>query len=139
MTDPASAPRTAPALLRVEHLDRPLGTGDAAPRLSWRLPGGSTAQSAYEVEVDDLRAHTADLLVGLVRAAGTQLGTGLLATPSLLPVLADTGHLDLAYELLAQDTPPSWLSMVERGATTVWEDWEGVDAGPGTHAYGCEA
>jgi len=41
-------------------------------------------------------------------------------------VLADTGHLDVAYELLHQDTPPSWLAMVERGATTVWEDWDGV-------------
>ena len=36
----------------------------------------------------------------LVREAGTHLGTGFLATPDLLPVLADHGHLDLAYELL---------------------------------------
>jgi alpha-L-rhamnosidase len=41
-----------PTHLRVEHLDRPLGIGDAAPRLSWRLPPGSTAQSGYEVELD---------------------------------------------------------------------------------------
>ena len=42
-------------------------------------------------------------------------------------MLADTGHLSVAYELLLQDTPPSWLAMVERGATTVWESWEGID------------
>ena len=47
--------------------------------------------------------------------------------PYLLPVLADTGHLDVAYELLLQDTEPSWLVMVDRGATTVWERWNGVD------------
>jgi alpha-L-rhamnosidase len=82
---------------------------------------------AFGLVPDDLRAQTADHLAALVRAAGTHLGTGFLATPSLLPVLADTGHLELAYELLAQDTPPSWLAMVARGATTVWEDWEGVD------------
>jgi alpha-L-rhamnosidase len=52
----------------------------------------------------------------------------------LLPVLADHGYLDLAYELLRQDTPPSWLTMVDRGATTVWELWEGVDAGGAPHA-----
>ena len=40
----------------------------------------------------------------------------------------------LAYELLLQDTPPSWLTMVDRGATTVWELWEGVDAGGVAHA-----
>ena len=43
-------------------------------------------------------------------------------------MLADTGHLDVAYELLFQDSEPSWLVMIDRGATTVWERWEGVDA-----------
>ena len=44
--------------------------------------------------------------------------TGFLATPFLLPVLADAGHLDVAYELLFQDTEPSWLRHDRRGATT---------------------
>jgi alpha-L-rhamnosidase len=43
-------------------------------------------------------------------------------------VLADAGHLDVAYELLLQDSEPSWLVMVDRGATTVWERWNGVSA-----------
>ena len=47
------------------------------------------------------------------------------ATPAA--VLAEAGHLDLAYELLQRRTPPSWLAMIDRGATTVWELWEGVD------------
>jgi alpha-L-rhamnosidase len=89
---------------------------------------------AFELVPDDLRAPTAARLVDLIRAAGTHLGTGFLATPHLLPVLADTGHLDVAYELLCQDTVPSWLAMVERGATTVWEDWEGIDADGVAHA-----
>ena len=82
---------------------------------------------AFGLVPDELRAHTAGRLVALIREAGTHLGTGFLATPYLLPVLADTGHLDVAYELLLQDTPPSWLAMVGRGATTVWELWEGID------------
>ena len=76
---------------------------------------------------EGLRQRAADDLARLVRDAGTHLGTGFLATPDLLPVLADHGHLDLAYELLLQDSPPSWLAMVDRGATTVWERWEGID------------
>ena len=40
-------------------------------------------------------------------------------------MLADHGHLDVAYELLFQDTEPSWLHMSER-TTTIWEDWDGV-------------
>ncbi|WP_033283514.1 family 78 glycoside hydrolase catalytic domain [Streptomyces sp. NRRL F-525] len=74
-----------------------------------------------------LREAAAARLVELIRAAGTHLGTGFLATGDLLPVLADAGHADVAYELLLQRTAPSWRYMLDRGATTVWEDWEGVD------------
>ncbi|HEX9765948.1 MAG TPA: family 78 glycoside hydrolase catalytic domain [Nitriliruptorales bacterium] len=82
---------------------------------------------AFGLVPDELRPATVEALVKLIRAAGTHLGTGFLATPYLLPVLADHGEVDLAYELLLQDTPPSWLTMIDRGATTIWEDWEGID------------
>jgi alpha-L-rhamnosidase len=82
---------------------------------------------AFDLVSDDTRALVADQLVAMVRAADTHLNTGFLATPYLLPMLAEHGHLDLAYELLFQDTPPSWLAMVDRGATTIWEHWEGID------------
>ncbi|WP_180935153.1 family 78 glycoside hydrolase catalytic domain [Nocardioides ungokensis] len=77
---------------------------------------------------DELRQRSGDDLAELVRDSGQHVGTGFLATPDLLPVLADHGHLDLAYELLLQDTSPSWLTMIDRGATTVWELWDGIDA-----------
>ncbi len=74
-----------------------------------------------------LQTAAVDRLVELIRSAGTHLGTGFLATGDLLPVLADAGRADVAYELLHQRTAPSWLYMVDRGATTIWEDWEGID------------
>jgi len=77
---------------------------------------------------EDQRSRVADDLAALIRAAGTHLATGFLSTPDLLPVLADHGHLGLAYELLCADSEPSWLTMIDRGATTVWERWDGVDA-----------
>jgi alpha-L-rhamnosidase len=77
---------------------------------------------------DELRGRTADRLAELVRTNGTHLATGFLATPDLLPALADGGHLDVAYDLLHQDTAPSWMTMIDRGATTMWECWEGIDA-----------
>jgi len=83
---------------------------------------------AFDLVPDALRPAVADRLVELIRKADTHLGTGFLATPYLLPALADTGHLDVAYELLLQDSEPSWLVMVDRGATTVWERWNGVSA-----------
>lgn len=89
---------------------------------------------AFDLVPDDVRATVAEQLVAMVRASDTHLNTGFLATPYLLPVLADAGHLDLAYELLFQDTPPSWLAMIDRGATTIWEHWEGIDDDGVAHA-----
>ena len=89
---------------------------------------------AFGLIPPDLRARAAIRLVQLVREAGNHLSTGFLATPFLLPVLAETGHLDVAYDLLFQDTEPSWLVMVDRGATTVWEEWGGVDVDGDPHA-----
>ncbi|MCU7729230.1 hypothetical protein ODJ79_36415 [Actinoplanes sp. KI2] len=83
---------------------------------------------AFDLVPPPLRAAVADRLVTLVEAAGVHLTTGFLATPDLLPVLADEGHFDVAYALLRQDTPPSWLTMIDRGATTMWERWDGVTA-----------
>jgi alpha-L-rhamnosidase len=80
---------------------------------------------AFGLLPEELRQTAADDLVDLVRQAGTHLGTGFLATPYLLPVLADHAYLDVAYELLLQDTEPSWLHMIDQGATTIWEDWSG--------------
>jgi alpha-L-rhamnosidase len=84
---------------------------------------------AFGLVPDELRDATAARLAQLVVDADRHLGTGFLATPSLLPMLADHGHGDLAYDLLLQDSPPSWMYMVERGATTVWESWEGIAEG----------
>jgi alpha-L-rhamnosidase len=83
---------------------------------------------AFGLVPDPLRPLAAGDLVALIRAADTHLGTGFLATPFLLPVLADHGHLDVAYELLFRGSEPSWLVMIDRGATTIWEQWAGVDA-----------
>ena len=83
---------------------------------------------AFGLVPAELGAAVAGRLAELIEEAGGHLATGFLSTGYLLPVLADTGHMDLAYELLQQDTAPSWLTMVDRGATTMWEDWEGVDS-----------
>ncbi len=76
---------------------------------------------------DELGTMVAVHLAALVRAAGTTVGTGFLSTGMLLPALAEHDHLDLAYELLLQPNEPGWMCMIDRGATTMWERWNGVD------------
>ncbi len=74
---------------------------------------------------EEVRA-AADELNQLVEKNDFHLNTGFLSTPDLCRVLADNGHADTAYRLLLQDTCPSWLYAVKKGATTIWETWDGV-------------
>lgn len=83
---------------------------------------------AFGLVPDDQRPAVAARLAELVAEAGDHLATGFLSTGLLMPTLADTGHLDTAYTVLLQDSEPSWLTMIDRGATTVWERWNGVSA-----------
>lgn len=81
---------------------------------------------AFELVPTELRQATADRLAELVHQAGDRLTTGFLATGMLLPTLADNGHADLAHRLLTRTGSPSWLGMLDAGATTMWEWWDGV-------------
>lgn len=58
------------------------------------------------------------------------VGTGLVGSQWLLRTLSDNGQSDLAYTLASQKTYPSWGYMVEKGATTLWELWNGDTADP---------
>lgn len=82
---------------------------------------------AFDLLEPDERASVAEQLAGLVREADGHLGTGFLATPHLLPTLAEAGYGQLAWRVLTQRDWPSWLRMRDLGATTVWERWEGYD------------
>ncbi len=68
----------------------------------------------------------ADELNALVEENDYHLNTGFLSTPDLCRVLADNGHTDTAYRLLLQEDCPGWLYAVQKGATTIWETWDGV-------------
>ena len=93
---------------------------------------------------DDRRAAVVDHLVRLVHAADDHLDTGFLSVPYLLDVLWENGERELAWRLLRQHTPPSWLYEVRMGATTIWESWESIapdgSVGPTSlnhYAFGC--
>jgi alpha-L-rhamnosidase len=72
-----------------------------------------------------LRKAAGQRLADRIAANHGQLGTGFLGTPYLLAALTDTGHLDVAYHLLLDTEYPSWGYLVEHGATTMWERWNG--------------
>lgn len=80
------------------------------------------------------RQAAADDLNDLVIKNDYHINTGFLTTPFICKVLTQYGHLDTAYRLLLQTTMPSWLYGVTKGATTIWESWNGIDEQGKPHA-----
>lgn len=76
-------------------------------------------------DITDDRAATATQLNELVKRSG-HLETGFVGTPYLLHALSDNGYAETAYDLLLRREYPSWLYPISKGATTVWEHWDGI-------------
>jgi alpha-L-rhamnosidase len=62
-----------------------------------------------------------------LEAADYHLNTGFLSTVYLLPTLCDNGLVDEAFRILEQTTAPGWLHPITLGATTMLENWDGMD------------
>ena len=104
--------------------------------------GGDT-QTGYVLALhmnllpDELRAASAKKLVDKIHANHNLLATGFLGTPYLLEELTKAGYAELAYKILLNSDYPSWGYMVQHGATTMWERWNGdqMMADPGMNSF----
>ena len=72
------------------------------------------------------RDRAAARLVELVREADYKVMTGFAGTPYTTWALSETGHADVAYQMLLEKGCPSWLYPVSMGATTIWERWDSM-------------
>jgi len=80
---------------------------------------------AFNLLPESDRPKAAEHLVRLIRDLDWHLSTGFIGIGHLNPVLTETGHADVAYRLLLQESYPSWLYPIRHGATTIWERWNG--------------
>lgn len=62
-----------------------------------------------------------------LKEADYHLNTGFLSTVYLLPTLCDNGLVDEAFRILEQEGAPGWLHPIKLGATTMLENWDGMD------------
>jgi alpha-L-rhamnosidase len=92
---------------------------------------GTDSQTSYVIALmfnllpENLKAKAANFLVEDIKSRRNHLSTGFLGTPYLCHVLSANGYTDVAYDLLLQESYPSWLYPVKMGATTIWERWDG--------------
>ncbi|MDR9365603.1 MAG: family 78 glycoside hydrolase catalytic domain [Balneolaceae bacterium] len=91
----------------------------------------SNTQTAYLLALqfdllsDEMESKAAEYLISRVNERG-HLTTGFLGTPHLNPILTQFGYSEEAYELMLRKEYPSWLYPVTKGATTIWERWDGM-------------
>lgn len=81
---------------------------------------------ALQFELTDKPQEIADSLASLIHKQGDKLQTGFVGTPYILHVLSRYGYSELAYTLLLRKEYPSWLYPISKGATTIWEHWDGI-------------
>ncbi len=58
------------------------------------------------------------------------ISTGLIGSQWLMRGLTKHDRADIAFQLASTKTYPGWGYMVEQGATTIWELWNGNTANP---------
>lgn len=58
------------------------------------------------------------------------VSTGVLGIQHLMRGLTEHSNVDLAYKIATNHTYPSWGYMIDKGATTIWELWNGDTADP---------
>ena len=103
---------------------------------------GSGSESGYVLALyfnlltPSQRTLAAEKLVEAIQAQNGYISTGMVTTHWLLPILTSIGRSDLAYQLLANTNYPSWGFWLNLGATTMWEQWNGMNAN-GTPNVNC--
>ena len=86
---------------------------------------------AMGIVPDSAAKGVADSLVyAIVAKNDSHVSAGVIGIQWLMRQLSDMGRGDVAYALATTDTYPGWGYMVSRGATTIWELWNGDTANP---------
>lgn len=111
--------------LNASYLKRDLGQYDNGSATSSILP------LAFGMVPADERTRVLDRLVHKIVVDNHGHGShGLVGGQWVNRLLTEHGHGDVAYEMNTQTTYPSLGYMATKGATTVWELWNGDTADP---------
>jgi alpha-L-rhamnosidase len=89
----------------------------------------------YDLVPGELRVAAAAQLQANIIRRGNLLTTGFLGTPGSLDALSDAGYAQTVYDLLLRTEYPSWGHMVAKGATTIWERWNGDTGDVAMNSY----
>lgn len=80
----------------------------------------------FDLVEGEVKKRTAFELNELIMQNDYHLTTGFVGTPYLCLALSKGGYHETAVKLLMQESYPSWLYPIKKGATTIWEHWDSI-------------
>ncbi len=86
-----------------------------------------------EPEYEDLVFK--NMLDRIVNREKLHMSTGVIGTQWIMRELTKRGRADVAYTMATQTTYPGWGYSIEKGATTIWELWNGDTANPKMNSH----
>lgn len=105
-----------------------------------RLKGDTQAGYAIALNMDllddEVRPIALQHMLEAIERYNGHISTGFHAAYRLMLELSRNGRHEEACHLVGLRTPPSWGYMIEQGATTMWERWDGYVEGRGFHDPG---
>ncbi len=103
-----------------------------------KVATGSEGAQAFSLWLgilpEEVRQSAADILAADLVERDYKFTTGNLCTRYMTDMLANYGHMDVAWSFLHQDTYPSYGFMLQNEATTVWERFE-LKKNPGMNSH----
>ena len=95
-------------------------------RLVCETQTGMLLALKFDLVEEKFKDDIAKRLVTNIMRHNMQMVTGFVGASYICPVLTEYGYHDIAGELLLQTKYPSWLYPITKGATTIWERWNGI-------------
>lgn len=87
--------------------------------------GADVFPLAAGIVPDDYKDKVLKSLLANIESNDFHFDTGIFATPLMLQVLSENGFIDAACKILTRKGFPGYVYMLEKGATTLWECWDG--------------
>jgi len=84
---------------------------------------------------DSARQKVFDNITAKIKDNDFHLSTGVIGTQWLMRSLSEFGMPEIAYRIATNLDYPSWGYMLENGATTIWELWNGNTANPQMNSH----
>lgn len=90
----------------------------------------------FGIVPEDRKAKVLDNIIKIIEITNNgHLSCGVIGVQWLMRTLTENGRSDLAFRIATNTTYPGWGYMIENGATTIWELWNGNTAAPDMNSY----